>query len=77
MKRWKLQLILSGLLFVFVVIFALIEQQNIATTSLNDGTIVAKHDFLALVCSRIVGGGLVFIWLLPYLSSRFRKSRKI
>jgi len=77
MKRWQLQLILTGLLFVFVVIFALVQQQHITATSLNDGTIVAKHDFLVLVCSRIVGGGLVFIWLLPYLSSRFRKSRKI
>jgi hypothetical protein len=72
MKQWKIQLIVTGILLLFVAIFAFVMYQRIVATSSDPSTVDAKVDSLANSCGLISGAGLVLIWVLPFL----RKIRK-
>jgi membrane protease YdiL (CAAX protease family) len=76
MKKWKLKLILTGILFLLVAIVAFIMHQHIVATSPSPDNIDARDDSLASLCGVIVGSGLVLIWLLPFLQKIRRKFMK-
>ncbi len=74
MKRWKLQLILTAVLLALIAIFAFFMHQRIAAITPNTEALDAKDERLGSLCGKIIGIGLAFIWLLPFVLHRFRKS---
>ncbi len=67
MKTWKIQLIVTGVLFLLLAIFALVMHQHIVATSPDPGAVDAKDDSLGYACGKIFGIALVLIWALPLL----------
>ena len=73
MKGWKVQSALTGLLLALVAIFGVVMHQKIVATAPSAAAIEAKDDLLAYACGKLAGGGLVLIWLLPFVLKKFRR----
>jgi hypothetical protein len=67
MKTWKIQLIVSGVFFLLLAIFAFVMYRHIVATWPDPSIVDAKVDSLGFKCGMILGGGLVLIWTLPLL----------
>ncbi|HEX7570896.1 MAG TPA: hypothetical protein VF492_10365, partial [Verrucomicrobiae bacterium] len=67
MKRWKIQLIVTGILCLLVAIFAFVMYQRIIATSPAPSIVDAKVDSLANSCGMLFGAGMILIWALPFL----------